>query len=93
MIFSLFLNLKFQKSCTVRMNEWSEETLIAIAEDRFVGLEHSLVMFTSNKFLNSFAIKESDKICLFFTSIIIKLSQSRGLLMIKYSIEHKIATL
>jgi hypothetical protein len=88
-IFYSFFNIKFQKSCTVRMNEWSEETLIAIAEDRFVGLEHSLVMFTSNKFLNSFPIKQSDKIYLFFTSIIKKLSQSRGLLMIKYLIEHK----
>jgi len=26
------------------MTEWTEETLIAIAEDRFVGLEHNLVL-------------------------------------------------
>ena len=34
----------FLKSGTVRMTEWTEEMLIAIAEDRFAGLEQSLPM-------------------------------------------------
>ena len=38
----------FLKSGTVRMMEWSEETLIGIAEDRFLGLEKEIVMPVRN---------------------------------------------
>ena len=38
----------FLKSGTVRMTEWSEETLISIAEDRFLGLEKEIAMPVRN---------------------------------------------
>ena len=42
-----FSNL-FNKSGMVRMSSWPEETLIAIAEERFVGLEKDLTIPVRN---------------------------------------------
>ena len=39
--YPMYSNL-FNKSGLVRMSSWPEETLIAIAEDRFLGLEKDL---------------------------------------------------
>ena len=39
--YPMYSNL-FNKSGLVRMSSWPEETLIAIAEDRFMGLEKDL---------------------------------------------------
>ena len=41
--YSRFSNL-FNKSGMVRMSSWTEETLIAIAEERFIGLEKDLTI-------------------------------------------------
>ena len=41
--YSRYANL-FNKSSIVRMSSWPEETLIAIAEERFMGLEKDLTI-------------------------------------------------